>query len=321
MGIESTWWWPVATESELGEQPLAVTLLGEPLVLWRDAAGEPVALVDRCPHRGTPLSMGRVHEGAIACAYHGWRFAADGRCLQVPALPGFAPGPSQAAAVRAVRRAHGLLWVDPGGAHREPPALVGLAPRRLHFGPFEVQTSAPRAVENFLDTAHFAWVHQGWLGDPCEPQVPHHEVTETADGRPVVERYQAWQPRASASAQGGDWVDYRYEVLSPYSALLTKRGSSGGPEDSYVIWCCPSEPERTRVWFSQFTSDTGSSDEQLRQFQTTIFTQDAPVLEAQRPRRLPVSDSAPREAFTAADRLSLAYRAYLRATGVTFGTC
>ena len=214
--------------------------------------------------------------------------------------------------------AHGLVWADLGGAQVAPPALEALAPRRLIYGPFDVATSAPRAVENFLDTSHFAFVHEGWLGDLAHPEVPHHEVTHTADGRPVIERYRAWQPRASASADGGAWVEYRYEVLNPYAALLTKRGEGTGPEDSYVIWACPTEPESCRLWFAQYTPDTPSSDVALRDFQVAIFAQDQPVLESQRPRRLPLSGG---EAMSAADRLSAAYRRYLGDCEITFGVC
>ena len=90
-GREHEWWLPVATEAELAPQrPLAVTLLGEPLVLWHDGA-QAHAFTDRCPHRGARLSLGRVHDGQLECPYHGWRFGGDGQCRHVPALPDFVP--------------------------------------------------------------------------------------------------------------------------------------------------------------------------------------------------------------------------------------
>lgn len=204
-----------------------------------------------------------------------------------------------------------------------PELPATLPARRLVLGPFDVATSAARAVENFLDTAHFATVHEGWLGDSTHPEVPHHSVTLAADERPVVEAYRAWQPRASASSTQGAWVSYRYEVLSPYSALLTKQPEAGaeGPQDSYTIWACPTSDERCRLWFAQYTSDLTSTDDALREFQTAIFSQDQPILESQRPRRLPVTEGAPREVSTAADRLSAAYRRYLRQLDIRTGVC
>jgi phenylpropionate dioxygenase-like ring-hydroxylating dioxygenase large terminal subunit len=315
---EHAWWWPVALADDAREAPVALSLLDEALVLWRDAQGRPALLIDRCAHRGARLSMGRLREGTLQCPYHGWRFDPYGRCVAVPAQPAFVPPVSSSVRSLPVREAHGLLWADLGGAVHAPPALDGLASRRLIYGPFDVATSAPRAVENFLDTSHFAFVHEGWLGDQTHPEVPAHEVTHTPDGRPVIERYLAWQPRASATAEGGDWVEYRYEVLSPYAALLTKRGRAGGPQDSYTIWACPTTPETCRLWFAQYTSDTDTPDQVLHDFQVTIFSQDQPVLESQRPKRLPLSGG---EAMGAADRLSAAYRRYLKACGIGFGVC
>src|SRR5207253_9752878 len=65
---------------------LAKTLLGEPVLIGRDAAGAPFALRDLCPHRGVPLSCGRFDGREVECCYHGWRFAPDGRCTAIPSL-------------------------------------------------------------------------------------------------------------------------------------------------------------------------------------------------------------------------------------------
>jgi phenylpropionate dioxygenase-like ring-hydroxylating dioxygenase large terminal subunit len=210
-----------------------------------------------------------------------------------------------------------LWWAHLGSGPALPLTdLSHLPARRLIYGPFDVATSAPRAVENFLDTSHFAFVHEGWLGDAQHPEVPPYEVSSTPDGRPVIEHYSAWQPRAAVTAAQGAWVDYRYEVLSPYAALLTKR--SDAAQDSYVIWACPQTPESSRLWFAQYTTDAHSSDDALRNFQVEIFSQDQPVLESQHPKPLPLSGG---EAMVAADRLSAAYRRYLKACGITFAVC
>ena len=316
---ETDWWWPFALEHEGRGVPMALQVLGRPLVLWRTAQDEPVLMADRCPHRGARLSLGRMTQGRLQCPYHGWQFDASGACALVPATPDFTPPASSSVASFGVRQAHGLLWCDLSGqASGSAPELSDLPPRRLVYGPFDVATSAPRAVENFLDTSHFAFVHEGWLGDAAHPEVPPHEVTHTPDGRPVIEHYRAWQPRASVTAIDGAWVDYRYEVLNPFAALLTKRGENGGPQDSYVIWACPVTPDSCRLWFAQYTTDTETPDTALRDFQVAIFAQDQPVLESQQPKALPLSGG---EAMGAADRLSAAYRRYLRVSGIGFGTC
>jgi phenylpropionate dioxygenase-like ring-hydroxylating dioxygenase large terminal subunit len=184
-------------------------------------------------------------------------------------------------------------------------------------GPYEVQTSAPRVIENFLDTSHFAFVHEGWLGDAGHPEVPPYAVEATADGRPTIPEYRAWQPRAAASAAGGAWVGYRYEVLGPYTALLVKQPEGDTPADAYAAFVNPLDEERCRAWFLQFTADAATPDEGLQRFQDSIFSQDRPVLESQRPKRLPVTGG---EVHCAADRLSAAYRRWLREHDIGFGT-
>ena len=79
-------WYPVALVRELGDQPLGVTLLDAPLVVYR--AGTDIVIADDlCPHRGVPLSMGRGDGQTVACAYHGFRFGGQGKCVRVPAHP------------------------------------------------------------------------------------------------------------------------------------------------------------------------------------------------------------------------------------------
>ena len=127
-------------------------------------------------------------------------------------------------------------------------------------------------------------------------------------------------------------------MLSPYSALLVKQAdaaiagaddaeaavpaaatlTSATPQEAYALWVCPVSPEASRVWFTLFTNDAASSDPSLRAFQHRIFSQDRPVLEAQRPRCLPLQGA---EVHSAADRLSTAYRRYLSAQNITFGVC
>ena len=131
----------------LGDAPLAVRLLGEDFVLWRDAAGKPRAARDRCPHRGTRLSLGKVCDGQIECAYHGWRFDGEGRCRLIPALPEFVPPASHAVATFAVADAHGLLWLQPEGREPVLPAFPAESDPKLRKL-VEQQEALQRQVES-----------------------------------------------------------------------------------------------------------------------------------------------------------------------------
>jgi nitrite reductase/ring-hydroxylating ferredoxin subunit len=84
-------WWAVARSEEVtAAKPLSVDIGDQPVVLWRDAAGEPRALEDRCPHRRAPLSLGCILKtGMIQCGYHGWTYdGANGRLVDIPNLKG-----------------------------------------------------------------------------------------------------------------------------------------------------------------------------------------------------------------------------------------
>ncbi len=318
MDKEMQWWWPLALDEALGSEPLAVRLLGQHLVLWRDAKGQAVLMVDRCPHRGARLSQGRIRDHAIECPYHGWRFDQQGSCKIIPATPDFQPPASFKICRYPVVEMHGLIWGALGEATFAPPTLHDLPLRKLLYGPFDVATSAPRVIENFLDTAHFAHIHRDCLGDSEHVNVPHYAVSHSTDGRPIIEALKVWQPKAYANATGGGWMTYRYEVLSPYSAMLRKHSDDGISLDAYVVWACPMSEDTSRLWFAQYTNDTTSTDDQLRDFQVFIFSQDRAVLEAQVPKQLPISHG---ELHCAADRMSVAYRRYLKQTGVHFGVC
>lgn len=309
---------PVLDASALGDAPVAVRLLGDDLVLWRDAAGVPRAAPDRCPHRGTRLSLGRVCAGQIECPYHGWRFDGAGRCLSIPALPGFAPPVSHGLSTIGVVEAHGLLWLqlDPDAPLPRFDAESDAKLRKLNVGPYDVAASAPRIVENFLDLAHFGFVHEGWLGDRGHAQLADYRVEATATGL-VASGCRAWQPKSNRLSSEGSWVDYRYEVTSPWSAVLTKLPErQDGYRDEIALFVCPVDEESSRVWFRMALTDFDSSDDQIRAFQHTIFKQDQPVLESQRPKRLPLSAG---EVHCAADRSSAAYRRFLRERGISFG--
>jgi phenylpropionate dioxygenase-like ring-hydroxylating dioxygenase large terminal subunit len=165
MAARLSGWFVACTAAALRGRPVAATVQGIPLALFRGPDGLPGALEDRCPHRNAPLSAGRMRGGALECAYHGWRFASGGACVAVPGLA----GPPEARATRATAvpcvEQDGFVWVAPAGA---PPAAP---PRRLpHLGAaryttvlneLAVRASLYRAVENVLDVPHTAHLHGG----------------------------------------------------------------------------------------------------------------------------------------------------------------
>jgi phenylpropionate dioxygenase-like ring-hydroxylating dioxygenase large terminal subunit len=324
--IETQHWHPVASTESVVQAPLAVRLLGEDVVAWRDASGIAHAWRDQCPHRGARLSLGRVEGDRLECPYHGWQFAASGQCVHVPALPSFTPPAAHCVRSFEVREAHGLVWVRLAASEVPPPAFAAEDDnrlRKLNCGPYAVEASAPRIVENFLDLSHFAFVHEGWLGARGSSAIDDYRVEETATGLRATQ-CKAWQPQSNLHSTAPAQVEYTYEVTGPYTAVLTKIPEPGSVavadwRESIALFIAPVDPERSICWFRLAVADFDSPDEKLRAFQDTIFRQDQPVLESQRPRRLPLDPRA--ELHTSADRASSAYRRHLSGLGITFGVC
>ena len=168
-------WFPVATISAVqpgSRHPFA--LLDDRFVLLADDAGEVLAVRDTCPHRGAQLSLGTWNGVTLACPYHGWEFDGTGRCTRQPAQPTLDPPHIADLRPIAVQRAHGLYWICVGDAPRTVPLFPDYQRwpgQSVIFGPKVLASSGPRIVENFLDMAHFPYVHADYLG-----QVPHTEV-------------------------------------------------------------------------------------------------------------------------------------------------
>ncbi len=99
----------MAKSSAVRKRPLAVTIDGVPLVIFR-AEGALHCLTDRCPHRSAPLSGGAVVAGAIECPYHGWRFEGSGRCIAMPGHLGEVP--RSFVPTHQVCEADGLIFVS-----------------------------------------------------------------------------------------------------------------------------------------------------------------------------------------------------------------
>ncbi len=160
-------WYVACRTPQLQATPLAVTVQGRPLVLFRAKDGRPAAFADRCPHRNVPLSMGRVVEGELECGYHGWRFDSTGTCTSVPGLVGKDPAlRSRCAESFACVEQQGFVWVytTPNVEPQHPPFSFphfGEAPYSSVVREFQVEASVHAVVENTLDVPHTAYLHGG----------------------------------------------------------------------------------------------------------------------------------------------------------------
>ncbi|MGE0709268.1 MAG: Rieske 2Fe-2S domain-containing protein [Planctomycetota bacterium] len=160
-------WYVACLARELrAGKPLARVVLGVPLVLFRGPEGEAGALLDRCPHRNVPLSLGAVVEGSLQCPYHGWRFDRAGSCLEVPCLVGEPGGRGRRADSFPVREQDGLVWVWPvaGAEPQVEPYRIPCVddPRYTTVRQVvEAEASLHAVAENALDVPHTAYLHRG----------------------------------------------------------------------------------------------------------------------------------------------------------------
>ncbi len=202
------YWIPAAASNELeaGGAPMRLMLLGEKLIAFRDSDGKVGVMDHRCPHRCASLFFGRNEEGGLRCAYHGWKFAADGACLDMPNLP-----PHQDFSDKVRARAYptvergGLVWTYMG-RRDDPPALpmieALLLPedqRRMLF--VQRECNWLQALEGEVDTSHFSFLHYGAVDpDTIDPasqsrynaldRAPSYDVADTPWGT----MYGAWRP-------------------------------------------------------------------------------------------------------------------------------
>jgi phthalate 4,5-dioxygenase len=163
------YWLPALLSEELprpDSDPVRVLLMGEKLVAFRDTSGRPALLANLCPHRGASLFFGRNEEGGIRCVYHGWKFDADGTCVDMPNEPAESNFKSRikAGAYPCVERG-GIIWTYMG-PRETPPPLPDIEATLLPEGEYRATMYMRpcnwlQALEGDIDTVHAAFLHGG----------------------------------------------------------------------------------------------------------------------------------------------------------------
>ena len=230
--------------------------MGTPLVLFRDRAGTPGALIDRCAHRNLPLSLGRVHaDGCLECAYHGWRYDPTGACTAVPGLLGASPGsPVRQVETHATTEQDGFVWVwgepgaRPSGAPLAIPTIEGRGTGEVVF-PYDLDCTLHAALENALDVPHTAFLHRGVFrgGDPREITAVRRDLADGIEvqylGEPV-----GMGPIRRGEQGSGLTFDHWDRFLMPSTAQVEYR-VEGWLRIVNTILHLPLSPFRTRAWF------------------------------------------------------------------------
>lgn len=311
-------WHPVARSSDLPEASIVPgRLLDEELVLWR-INGSAKVWQDLCVHRGTRLTLGHLDGDLLQCAYHGWTYNSEGECVKIPAHPEQRPPPKAHVTTYHAKEQYGLIWACLGKPSREIPKFEEWddpAFRKIPCGPYYYRASGTRAVENFLDVAHLPFLHSGMLGEKSHAEIEDYSVEESDDGL-VARDVKIWQPDPDGTGVGKNVV-YTYKVLRPLTMYLSKDTEEG--RFSIFATVCPRSEFDSVAWF-WLAMDYGKDvpEQDLIAFQDKITGQDIPVVESQRPERLPLDLQA--ELHLRSDRMAVAYRKWIGRQGLTFGT-
>jgi phenylpropionate dioxygenase-like ring-hydroxylating dioxygenase large terminal subunit len=319
---ETDYWYPVSWSDDLGSDPLAVTLLGRQLVVWRDEVGV-AAAPDRCPHRGTALSLGEVDEqGCLVCPYHGWHFDTSGACVVMPQMDPALPIPARArlSLVRCQER-HGLVWVclgEPVAGIPDFPEYPDASYRHVTCPPYRWTTSAGRMVENFTDFGHLGYLHDGLLGSRDDLVVPSHRVSQV--GNELLYTLSMEVPNtndryAVTDVQGERGLQVNTYVLTlPYTIHLACTYEPAGTHRTLFFTVQPhGDGTVTGYCYQSRDFDLDGADEDYARFQELLAEQDRPIVESQMPADLPLG--ATDELQLPFDRVAIAYRRALAALG------
>jgi len=217
---------------------------------------------------------------------------------------------------------YGHVWTSLGTPARplfDIPEADQPGRRLVDVGLVRVKCSPLRAVENFLDIAHFPFVHTDILGAEPHTEVGRYDVAIRDEVDEVwATKVRFYQPQAAKSAEGGITTEYMYRVPAPTVSILYKTcPPRPGEWDVITLFVQPLTETLCEVWpwMALFDDVTPLTD--LIHFQQTIFLQDRSILENQQPSLLPLDPGM--EIPTRADLTSVAYRRWLKRRGYTYG--
>ena len=300
-------WYVAARPDEVaGDRPLGRRLCGQAVALFRGPQGEVAAVEDFCPHRGAPLSLGRVCDGALVCGYHGLSMGCDGRTVSMPGqrVRGFPAVKRYAVAER-----YGFIWLWPGDAALADPEAIpvpawhGRDDWAVGGGLFHIRCDYRLLVDNLMDLTHETYVHANSIG---QKEIDEAPVATTVEGDQVITARRMshltappfWQ--AAMRANGLDpqatvdrWQICRFvppsNVLIDVGVALACQGGFDAPAaakaSGIVVDYITPETEGSCWYFwgmaRHFQPHDAALTEAIRQGQEGIFTEDLEMLERQ----------------------------------------
>ncbi len=213
-------WYIAAFSHEIDRTPMERTILGLPVVFYRTEAGKPVAMHGICPHRYYPLAKGTLRGDAIVCGYHGFAFAQDGKCVDIPSQ-GTASGFCQP--TYPIEERGPLCWIWMGDAARCDPELIppygdfgmdqpGWRTSSLNY--FHLRGRYQLLIDNLMDLTHLPHVHSHIPGGEAMSRMALREIDDNGPYQLVREGKLPWTPFSDLM-----WgPDTRYDGLATFES-------------------------------------------------------------------------------------------------------
>jgi vanillate O-demethylase monooxygenase subunit len=312
-------WHPVAAASDVRAEPLGVRLLGQDWVIAR-LGGSLVAFEDRCPHRLAPLSAGRVENGGLRCGYHGWMYDAAGACVEIPALgPGAAIPPRACLTGPAdLAERYGVIWLAPDAPLMPIIDIVEAGKPEFveAYARVTATVGAGLMVDNFLDTAHFPFVHAATIGGA--EVTPVEDIVVERDGLGMTVRYEhdfsnLDDPAVAAGTR--PLVQRRrlqYTYRAPFSVSLRMDMLDAGNTDVVAMFVQPVDDDSCALHLFILRNGDRTGPEEMDAFvkyELAITDEDLVIQERYRDRSIPIDLTT--EVHTKADRMTVELRRIL----------
>ncbi len=317
-------WYPIAKSTDVNTyEPFRTQVLGHQFVAFRDGDGAAHVLSDVCVHRGRALGKGWVRDGTVVCPYHGWRFAGDGKCTQIPTLADEKPPARAKVDSYPVQEKYGILFGFLGDVpEEERPPLCDIEEydqegwRANDLLVFELNAFYERSIENGIDPSHNEFVHPA-QGSPALDPNRRMKPLETQDG-----------PWGSASVVHYGKERGPEEALGDASPPRTDPIVSLGyyGPNVLVTWIhqtednmfhqyffeAPIDESHTRVFFVNMRTFLLEPENDIRvlKVNSIVAQEDIDLLETLDPVRTP--DSTTEEILLPTDGAVISYRKYLK---------
>ncbi|MEO8281204.1 MAG: aromatic ring-hydroxylating dioxygenase subunit alpha [Ideonella sp.] len=299
-------WYVACTPEEIDDKPLGRRICGESLVIYRGPEGKVAALEDFCPHRGAPLSLGRVIEGKLVCGYHGLEMGCDGKTI---AMPGQRVRGFPAIRAFAALERHGFIWVWPGDQALADEAAMPVLewsedPAWAYGGGmYHVACDYRLMIDNLMDLTHETYVHATSIGQPEIDETPTKTVSE--ENSVVTSRHMEnimappfWRLALRGNHLADDVPVDRWQIcrFTPPSHVMIEVGVAHAGHGGYhadpkvkassiVVDFITPETE-TSIWYfwgmaRNFNPNDKALTASIREGQGKIFSEDLEMLERQ----------------------------------------